>query len=262
MTVTAQGPMGRFTAIAHPAQKYLFLSGGSGITPVMSMTRYFADQSADVDIVFLHAARTPLDFVFRSELSLIARRFPGLRLLFLPERRDGEPEWPGPVGRISPAMFECLVADLRERTVFCCGPVPFMNAARTLCAALGVARSAYHEESFDFSTLQTEDPAIAEEVAAGEESGAVESDSFSITFTKANKVVRARADQTVLTVARENGLAIPSSCRNGLCGTCKSKLVSGTVDMKHQGGIRKREIDAGMFLPCCSRPLSDLIVER
>jgi glycine betaine catabolism B len=47
-----------------------------------------------------------------------------------------------------------------------------------------------------------------------------------------------------------------------LCGTCESKLLSGSVDMKHNGGIRQREIDAGMFLPCCSRPLSNLVVER
>ena len=47
-----------------------------------------------------------------------------------------------------------------------------------------------------------------------------------------------------------------------MCGTCKSKLLSGTVEMKHAGGIRQREIDAGMALLCCSKPTSDLVVER
>jgi ferredoxin len=46
-----------------------------------------------------------------------------------------------------------------------------------------------------------------------------------------------------------------------MCSTCKSQLASGQVDMKHQGGIRPKEIAAGKFLPCCSRPLSDLVVE-
>ncbi|WP_342452290.1 2Fe-2S iron-sulfur cluster-binding protein [Ciceribacter sichuanensis] len=50
--------------------------------------------------------------------------------------------------------------------------------------------------------------------------------------------------------------------RRHLCGTCKSKLLSGSVDMKHNGGIRQREIDAGLFLPCCSKPLSDLVIDR
>jgi ferredoxin len=58
------------------------------------------------------------------------------------------------------------------------------------------------------------------------------------------------------------GLRLPSSCRKGLCGTCKTKLISGKVDMKHGGGIRQREIDQGLFLPCCSKPLSDLVMER
>lgn len=55
---------------------------------------------------------------------------------------------------------------------------------------------------------------------------------------------------------------LPSSCSDGMCGTCKSKLVSGSAEMNHNGGIRQREIDAGMFLPCCSKPLSDLVIDR
>ena len=57
-------------------------------------------------------------------------------------------------------------------------------------------------------------------------------------------------------------MRLPSSCTQGMCGTCKSKKVSGTVDMTHQGGIRQREIDAGMVLLCCSKPTSDLVIER
>lgn len=262
MTVSAQGPMGSFTAAKSAATKYLFLSGGSGVTPVMSMTRAFADQSAPVDIFFVHAARTPMDFVFRTELSLMARRMPSLRLVFIPERRDGEPEWPGVVGRISSPLFQSLVPDLKERVVYCCGPAPFMAAARAICIELGVPPAAYNEESFDFSALQAQNDGAATEVSTAEANGAPAPERRTISFAKSGRIVSGLADQTVLTIARDNGLPIPSSCRNGVCGTCKSKLISGAVDMKHQGGIRKREIDAGMFLPCCSKPLSDLTVER
>jgi len=55
---------------------------------------------------------------------------------------------------------------------------------------------------------------------------------------------------------------LPFSCREGMCATCKSKLLSGQVDMQHKGGIRPKEIAAGKILLCCSRPLSDLVVER
>jgi glycine betaine catabolism B len=85
---------------------------------------------------------------------------------------------------------------------------------------------------------------------------------FSVQFCKQNKTVSVPADQTVLSCAKKAGVRIPSSCSNGICGTCKSKLLIGLVDMNHSGGIRQREIDAGLFLPCCSKPLSDLVIER
>jgi ferredoxin len=66
----------------------------------------------------------------------------------------------------------------------------------------------------------------------------------------------------VLNATRDAGLRLPFACSQGLCGTCKSKLISGKVDMKHGGGIRPREIEQGLFLPCCSKPLSNLVVER
>lgn len=66
---------------------------------------------------------------------------------------------------------------------------------------------------------------------------------------------------TILSAAREAGLMPMSSCQRGICGTCKSKLTSGEVDMQHGGGIRQREIDQGKILICCSTPLSDVEVE-
>jgi ferredoxin len=83
-----------------------------------------------------------------------------------------------------------------------------------------------------------------------------------VEFTKSRRVVEVPADTFVLAAARAAGMRLPSSCTRGLCGTCKSKLVSGEVSMQHQGGIRQREIDQGMVLICCSKPLSDLVIDR
>jgi ferredoxin len=57
-------------------------------------------------------------------------------------------------------------------------------------------------------------------------------------------------------------MRLPASCTRGVCGTCKTRLLEGKVDMQHEGGIRQREVDQGFFLPCCSKPLSDLVVDR
>jgi ferredoxin len=85
---------------------------------------------------------------------------------------------------------------------------------------------------------------------------------FTITFTLSDRTLHCPPESFVLTAALDAGLKLPFVCRRGICGTCKSKLISGTYDMKHLGGIRPAEIEAGLFLPCCSKPLSDLAIEK
>jgi glycine betaine catabolism B len=250
----AVGPTGQFVlpeaAVHGPL---LLVSGGSGITPVMSMLRGLADAHQYPDIVFLHAARTPADLVFRAELEYRAKVTPNLRVIFLPERDDGSGHI-GVLGRISDALLQVAVPDLATRTVMCCGPAPFMNAVRQVCTHRGVVR--YIEESFGGAPADTA-AATTPPVANAEGSA-----SFKVTFAKQGKTLDVQADQTVLSAARQGGLKLPTSCGNGVCGTCKSKLLSGQVNMKHEGGIRQREVDAGFFLPCCSKPLSELVIDR
>ena len=83
-----------------------------------------------------------------------------------------------------------------------------------------------------------------------------------ITFSVSEAVVECPAGSTVLAAARAAGVKLPFKCGKGVCGTCKSKLLSGTVAMRHGGGIRPREVAAGMILTCCSQPLEDLVIER
>ena len=85
--------------------------------------------------------------------------------------------------------------------------------------------------------------------------------SFTVTLSVRGRSFACAADRFVLDAALEAGCKLPFNCREGLCGTCKSKLLSGEFDMKHRGGIRPKEIAAGKFLPCCSKPLSDLVIE-
>jgi Rieske 2Fe-2S family protein len=85
---------------------------------------------------------------------------------------------------------------------------------------------------------------------------------FTIHFSRTGRSITCAADTFILTAANVAGVRLPCSCTKGMCGTCKSKLVSGTVDMSANGGIRQREIDQGMILTCCSRPTSDLVIDR
>jgi ferredoxin len=134
-----------------------------------------------------------------------------------------------------------------------------MTAVRTLLAAAGFDMARHHEESFNFEELSGAEQAEVVE-ATDEMAPAVRT--FRIEFAKTRRVVECPEDLSILEAAKRAGMRLPSSCTKGLCGTCKSKKVSGEVAMTHQGGIRQREIDAGQILICCSKPLSDVVIER
>jgi ferredoxin-NADP reductase len=259
IALSAFGPLGVFTMLAHPAPKYLFLSGGSGITPLMSMARSIYDLAAPSDIVFVHNARSPADIIFRRELDLIAAELPGFRLAHVCEHDAPDERWAGNRGRLTLDTLLRIAPDFVEREVFCCGPAPYMAAVRAMLKGVGFDHERLHEESFSF-----EDHVEPGSVGAN---GATchpteQRQSFSIKFTRSDRLIDCAADMTILDAADAAGLVLPFSCTQGLCGTCKSKLISGSVEMRHAGGIRQREIDAGQILLCCSKPTGDLVIER
>lgn len=265
--VRALGPAGEFTCARHPAGKYLFLSAGSGITPLMSMSRSHHELGEDRDIVFIHSARTPDDIIFARELDLIASNQQHFRTSFVCERIGQRTNWPGVTGFLTLPLLRLIAPDFMEREIFTCGPAPYMKAVRDLLAEAGFDRARYHEESFSFDSLSPAEQAAASEGASApaEEAGEVAvagETRYAVTFAKTHRDIECGAHEHVLDAAKRAGLRLPSSCTQGMCGTCKVKLVSGQVDMRHNGGIRQREIDQGMVLLCCSKPLSDLVVDK
>ncbi|MBB3951808.1 hybrid-cluster NAD(P)-dependent oxidoreductase [Aureimonas jatrophae] len=259
--VKASGPMGEFSWARHPSPRarYLLVSGGSGVTPMMSMARTGFDRAETRDTVFVHAARTPLDIVFRDELDLMARRDRAFRAAFVVEGDAPGVGWGGYRGRLTLPMLESIAPDWREREVFVCGPAPFMRAVSQMLAGAGFTMAHHHEESFDFAELTGTEKTEAVEAEADLKA---EARTFRIEFAKTRRQVDCPEDVTILEAARRAGIRLPASCTKGLCGTCKSKKASGEVAMHHGGGIRQREIDAGQILLCCSRPLSDVVIER
>jgi ferredoxin-NADP reductase len=270
--VDAMAPLGAFTLAKQPAEKYLFLSAGSGITPLMSMIRTMYDLGSHADVVFLHSARTPSDIVFRHELAAIESLMPNLRVVHVCENDYPSERWGGMRGRLSPTMLKSIVPDLQDRVTLNCGPLAYMDAVRRILGELDYDLRNYYEESFTF-----DDPAQPgatpppegvdyDEIAVAPRStdadGADEAvTTYSVEFVKSGRTVTCRADENVLDAAVAAGLRVPSSCNQGMCGTCKLPKLSGEVEMNHNGGIRPREITAGKILVCCSKPLSDLTLD-
>lgn len=257
MTVNAVGPMGAFTCGESGARKFLFLSGGSGITPMMSMSRAHDDVCSEADILFVHSARTPQDIIFRAEQDVLVQHRAGFRAVAVCEEDGPREAWSGLRGRLTPAMLQALAPDMHEREAYVCGPAPYMAAVRRMLADLAFDMTRYNQESFDFEDLSAGQPAVPDAIGALEQQHV-----HAAEFTRSRRQIEIRGGHSILEAARAAGLRLPSSCTKGMCGTCKSKLVSGTVAMEHAGGIRQREIDAGMILLCCSRPTSDVVIER
>jgi glycine betaine monooxygenase B len=245
----ARGPFGEFSMVWHPAAKYLFLSGGSGVTPLMSMTRTLHDLASPADVAFVHSARTPEDIIFRQELALIEATSPGIRVSHVCEDDGPTERWDGHRGRLTIDALRKIAPDFLDREAFACGPPGYLAAVRLMLADAGFPMDHYHQEAFAFTPpVPTTNPSNVD-------------DTFTVELARSGWTIECAADTPVLDAAARAGLTLPSSCGQGMCGTCKATLLKGSVDMQHNGGIRPRDRAEHKILLCCAKPLEDLVID-
>jgi glycine betaine catabolism B len=250
----AFGPLGDFTISKHRGEKYLFISAGSGITPMMSMTRWMQDCEPQTDVSFVSCARRPSDIIFRKELEYLTSCMPNLKLSFLIKEHEMGQLWTGIRGRLEAPKLSLLSPDFKERTIFCCGPDSFMCDVRAMLEESGFDMAYYHQESFGSAA----EPVLPMLDAISTD---VVDTAATVTFSMSGKDVPCATGDTILKAARGAGIRIAAACESGLCGTCKIMKISGDVEMNHNGGILDEEIDEGYILACCSKPLGNVEVE-
>jgi len=244
----ADGPHGKFTCIDDDGGPYLFISGGSGITPVMAMSRWLCDTASGADILFLHFARTPDDLIFEHELRLMERAHRKFRCAFVCSRVSDPSGWSGRTGRISPELLTELVPDLKDRTVYLCGPVPFMEATRGILEQLGFGMTRFRQESF--GGVPRDGKATAAE--AGE--------AAKVVFAASKIEVDCKSSDYILDVALAAGLPAVFSCRAGQCGTCKMLLLKGSVEQATTDGLTPDDVKDGLILSCQARPIGEVVI--
>lgn len=244
--IQALGPLGRFSPAAVDAGPYALIAAGSGVTPMLSILRTAADRGVDLDAVFIHVAPSQADAIAADELPGLHRKLPKLRACVVPtrDRQSRERE-----SRFTAEKLHELVPDLATRMVLCCGPDGFMHMVRDTAQQAGVPEHRYAQESFDFAAPVDDVPSNSTAPA------------FRITFSRSGAAFDCAPGATILGAARAAGVALPSSCARGQCGTCKAFKHSGDVDMVHDGGIRQREIDRGFVLPCVCKPRTDVTLD-
>lgn len=251
-TLKARGPFGTFSLVLHPPAPMLLIGAGSGLTPMMSMLRWLAARREKVDVAFVQCVRTPNDLLFLDELEELGAVLPNLTCHVQVSRVPAGMVWYGPQGTISRAGLVQLVPDLGHRRVFCCGPTGFMATVKSIYCAEGGDAAFYHTESFGQEIVRDDNASVLDIDASNDGLvGRVGNHRFAIPVTK-----------TIVEAAATAGLIIPTACRQGLCGTCKMRLLAGEVSMSDQGGLSAREAREGYILACCSHAKTDLVLER
>jgi ferredoxin-NADP reductase len=255
MRLRVIGPGGIFTLPRQPDGKYLFISAGSGITPLMSMTSYLFDRGEEPDVSFITCARRPSELIFRKRLEHMATRVPGIKLHFVVSEDDPFDVWTGYRGRFNQLMLGLMASNYLERDVYCCGPESFMQAVRDMLNALGYDMGRYNQESFHAPVLTAAEAPVIDDVVPQETERA------EIVFADSGISAVCAQTDTVLAVAKAAGLNIPSGCTFGVCGTCRVRKRSGEVHMVHNGGISEDDIEDGYILACCSNPIGRVELE-
>jgi len=246
LAVEASGPYGRFYFDETLHKSIVLIAAGSGITPMISMLCYIDDLKLATPVTLLYCVRTGADIIFENELSRLRRSLPNFKYEVYLSRPD--PTWKGRSGRLTEEFVSQSVTDLDSPTFFLCGPKGFMDNARHILLTLGVAQDRILQESFGESKAPTESRPL--------ETGAVET----VVFLHSEKVCQVSSGSTLLDLAERNGVQIPFGCRQGQCGTCATRVLSGTVQMDVEAGLTAEQKNAGYVLPCVSRAKGTVVL--
>ena len=228
---------GEMTLPASPQGNWLFLAAGSGITPLMSMTRALAAQGMPAPLTLVYWARTRRELCFADELKALAAEYANFSVDFVVTREtDAGAE---ASGRLSEALIGTLVDDLSSRQVFACGPGGFVDTARGLLAS---TTKSFHAEAF------SPPPRVIED------SGSVQ-----VTLAASGRTLTLPRGQSLLTALEAEGFKPASGCRMGICNTCACAKSSGVTRHLHTGELAHDPVSALKL--CISSASTDLVLD-
>ncbi len=235
-------PAGKFVFAGHESDRVVLIGGGVGITPMMSVIRSLTDRAWTGDIHLIYSVRTKTDVIFGDELAQLAAKHPNLKLHITYSSESGH---------LTREIIEAAVPDLRRGPILVCGPGPMMTAMRALLVGMGIPDADVLEEAF-VSPGSSGTDAPTEAVTDGIKQ---------VQFARAKKSVELPGGLTVLEAAEDCGVTIPYECRSGICGQCKTKLVSGRVVMESQDALTAADKAKGLILACQAQPVGDVVVD-
>lgn len=219
-------------------RKFLLLAAGSGITPLISMTRAMAAAGMPADLTLIYWARTRDELCYVRELRELAAAMPRFKVRFM-LTRDIAMQADEGEGRISDAVLQALVPDLGQRQVSCCGPSGFVHAAIDLAGA--TART-FQAEAFTAPVFETG--------ATG---------TVQVNLLASGRTLEVPVGQSLLSALEAQGLNPAHGCRIGICNTCACGKSAGTTQDMNTGEYSAEPVTALRL--CISRASTDLTLD-
>jgi ferredoxin-NADP reductase len=247
LTVEVSEPAGQFCFDEEEHRRIVMIAGGSGITPFISMLRYMDDRCLPTEVTLLYFVRTRRDVIFATALSVFQSRLQQFHRVIVLSEPD--PEWDGDSGHLTRELIEKNVENVRSATFFLCGPPGMMKAARDLLQSIEVNPANIRQESFG-STPASSFAGAASVIQMAR-----------VEFARSKQIRMAASSATLLETAEACGIPIPYSCRQGQCGTCATRLLSGRVRMDAEDGLTTAQKASGYILPCVSRAKGDVRID-
>ena len=247
--VTVSAPLGVFTyEPLRDAKTIIGIAGGSGITPFRSLAKSIQGGDEDAEMILLYGSRTMADAVFQEEFkALEGPKFKLVNVLSAEEAEGCES------GFITAELIKKYAPE-GDYSIFLCGPQAMYDFVDKEIATLGLRKKFIRHELFGEYFNPAKEADYPADVAP----------EFQITVRIAGEeqTIKASADVSILRSLEAAGIAAPAHCRSGECGWCHSKLVSGDVYApKSVDGRREADYIYGYIHPCCSFPISDLVIE-
>lgn len=244
----SSGPAGHFhyNPLFH-GQNLVFLAGGSGITPFMSMIRETTDRGLSRRIHLIYGCLTPDEAIFHRELVERSERHPNFTYHLVISEPD--PGYQGLTGFITADLIKNLTGDPGDKMFYLCGPPEMYDFCLAELEKLRVPRRRIRMESFGPPVRVFEDPAWPRDVSP---------DAVFTVRLPGGREIKAPAREPLLNSLERAGLVVESCCRSGECSMCRVKVQSGRVFQLPGALVRKSDREAGYIHSCVSYPLSDL----
>lgn len=269
--LSVKGPGGHFIYPGDDERPIVLLAAGVGITPLMSMLRHAVAADPGRRITLLYSARTEADVAFGPELELLVNRHPNVSIGVTLSAKGAPGRFQG---RIDAGLIQRFVPDPRGAIFLICGPGPMIATMRELLSSLGVPGPQIRFEAFEAAVQAASGatapaavapahvpaPATPAQRAAPAARPAPAADAITVKFSVSKRSVPGRPDQSLLEAAEDAGVEIPSLCRAGACGTCKTRVVEGNVACDADS-LDPDEARAGYILACVAHPRGSCTVE-